>query len=278
MKTKSIIIKVSLYYILFFVIFSISYAIIYYATKTGNESFLKYMFFSFAVSAGHSLPGINDSGDFFNIAQIVHKFIIGISFPVFTSFIFYYLINRQPEIVFPDKLLIRRTSDGCLVLSILLGNKDYERSGYYLYDVECKIKYSFAVDRINRYRRNAKTQLTSFTSVFIGFYRFSFSLSEFPACFINSILSQDDISLMDTVMFTVSGKFGPWNSGFIVSKTYDLSTIYLASNNEEIYKEIDNGGKIKEIFTWKNMNNLIHYKHSEELHIRHEMKSLLSKY
>ena len=206
---KHVILVASFYYLLFFISFSLVCALAYYAVNSKNDTLLRYIFFSCATSVGHTMQGIDTSSDIFNIIQIFHKFIIGISFPIFTSFIFYYITNVQPEIIFPDILLIRENSENNIVLSILIGNKEYEHNGYYLYDIECKVKYYFVVDKINRYRRNAKTQLESSANIVIGFYRFSFLLSDFPAHFIETILTQDNIGLKDTLIFTLSGNFGP---------------------------------------------------------------------
>mgnify|MGYP006911755339 CR=1 FL=1 len=275
MKTKIIIIKLSLYYIIFFILISVFYSFLYYITNDKNSPLHQYLIFSFSVSAGHTYQGLNILDDISNIIQITHKFIIGISFPIFTSFIFYYIINAQPEIKFPDKLTIRRDSNGNIVLSILIGNKEYEKNGTFLYDVECKMKYSFAVDKNKRYIRDAKTQSIKNTSVIIGFYRFSFPLIDFPNCFIESILRRDKISLMDTVMFTISGKFGHWHGNFIVSDVFKLSEIYIASGNEEIYIEKNINGKIEEIFIWHNMNKLIFYNENDELQIKNELQKYL---
>lgn len=254
---------------------SIFFAITYYTIRQENEYFLKYAAFSFSISTGHVFNEINANSNLFNLAQIVHKFIIGISFPILICFIFHSMINIQPKIIFPQKLIIRRASCGNIVLSILLGNKEYERNKYLLYDVDCKIKYSFAVDAEKRYIRNAATQLESNTSVLIGFYRFSFDISKFSSSFIKSILSQNTGSLMDTLMFTISGRFGPWNSNFIVSKVYQLSNVCIASNYKDIYEETISDGRINEIFTWENMNEIVYYNTDEETCIRDCMKKNL---
>ncbi len=271
---RHVILVVSFYYILFFISFSLICAIAYYMADSKDNTLLRYIFFSCATSVGHTMQGFDTSSDIFNAIQIVHKFIIGISFPIFTSFIFYYITNVQPEIIFPNILLIRKNSESDIVLSILIGNKEYERNGYYLYDIECKVRYSFAVDKTNRYRRNAKTKLESSTNIVIGFYRFSFLLSGFPTHFIDTILTQDNICLQDTLIFTISGKFGPWRSNFIVSKKYTLNDVYIAKDNKEIYKKIECLGKTKEIFIWKNMNEMIHYSKRENDSIKDEIQKI----
>lgn len=240
---KKVILFIAFYYIIFFISLSLVCAIAYYTINSKNDTLLRYVFFSCATSVGHTIQGIDTSSDAFNIILVVHKFIIGISFPIFTSAIFYYITNIQPEIIFPDILLIRKNSENNIVLSILIGNAEYEHNGYYLYDVECKVKYSFAVDKINRYRRNAKPQLESSANIVIGFYTFTFLLSDFPNHFIDTILVQDNIGLKDTLIFTLSGKFGPWNSNFIISKKYTLKDVCIARNNEEIYIEKEILGK-----------------------------------
>ena len=276
MDARSKIIKISLYYIIFFIVLSIFFSVLYYNIDNRYHSFYKYMIFSFYTSIGHSYHGLTMLGNIFNIIQITHIFIMGISFPIFTSFIFFYCINMPPKIIFPSKLIIRRDSNDNIILSVLIGNKEYEKNRKFLYDVKCKIKYSFAVDKNKRYIRNAKTQLEEKSDVIIGFYRFSFLLTDFPDYFIESILSQDKIALMDTLMINIYGNFSAFRGNFIVTKVYKLSEICIASGNQEIYREEINNGKIEEIFTWHNMNKLLYYKKHDELQIKNDLQKKIN--
>lgn len=272
---KTVLIRLILLYVIFVVFLTLMFSLGYYFFIDGGDcDIFSCILFSLAISVGHNINEVIVINRVIDVFIILQKFIVGLSLPIFTSFIFYYIVNIRPDVVFPRKLLIRKNSNGEIVLTILLGNKDYQNNKFYLYDVSCKLIYSYAVDREHNYRRNAKTQLESFASTVIGFYRFSFPLSKFPRHFVDSILSKDPVCLSDTLIFTISGKIGPWRSSFIVNKTFRLSEVFIASDNKEIYEEKLVNNKIKEIFMWDNMNRLISYTEDKEKEVIDDINRL----
>ena len=50
--------------------------------------------------------------------------------------------------------------------------------------------------------------------------------------------------------------------------------MYIAKDNKEIYKKIECLGKTKEIFIWKNMNEMIHYSKRENDSIKDEIQKI----
>lgn len=136
MKTIRQIIKSTFIFSIFFVIEKVLLSfVVCNVLNSENYSFAR--IFLIAVS-GNIKEIINDNW-FLAFVFVVHEILELIAFSILTSYIFAFILNREPKIIFPDKLVIRhRTSDGSngiLTLGILIGNK----SKFDIHNVNCTI-------------------------------------------------------------------------------------------------------------------------------------------
>lgn len=143
---------------------------------------------------------------------------------ILTSYMFTYILNRSPRIVFPDKLVIRhRTSwesRNKITLGVLIGNKNI----YDIHNVLCSITCSY-IKQENPLLINSEFTLKDERILLENFYRFSFDLTKFPKQILQDIIEKPSYYDKDTIVVSISGNSNYIGNSFKLSRKYRLSDI-----------------------------------------------------
>ncbi|MCM1498332.1 MAG: hypothetical protein NC124_07665 [Clostridium sp.] len=143
---------------------------------------------------------------------------------ILTSYIFAYILNREPRIIFPDKLVIRhRTSweaQNKLTLGILIGNRNH----YEIHNVVCAITCSY-IKQESPLLINSEFTLTEERISLENFYRFSFDLAKFPRQVLKDIIERPTYFDEETIVVSITGNCNYIGNSFKISKKYKLSDI-----------------------------------------------------
>lgn len=143
---------------------------------------------------------------------------------VLTSFMFAYILNREPQIIFPDKLVIRhRTSweeKNKITLGILVGNRNH----YYIHNAVCSVTCTY-IKQENPLLINCEFTLTDERILLENYYRFSFDLTKFPKQVLQDIIEKPAYYDKETIVVSIAGNTNYIGNSFKVSKEYRLSDI-----------------------------------------------------
>lgn len=143
---------------------------------------------------------------------------------ILTSYIFAYILNREPTIIFPNKLVSRhRTSweaRNKLTLGILIGN----RSNYDIHNAICSVTCSY-IKQENPLLINSEFTLTDERISIEKYYRFSFDLAKFPRQVLKDIIEKPTYCDKETITVSVTGNCNCIGNSFKVSQKYKLSDI-----------------------------------------------------
>lgn len=203
-------------------IINIIFGFLYFLYKEGT--LVQNIIFSLCILMDIPLGTIELSFAEKNI-MLFHNLINDIIFATFTAFIFYHLINPNPQIIFPQKILIRRRTSpgftGKIALSLTIANKHgvYNK---YIYDVNIKITYIYKINGAY----NASTQLISHVQKVKNYNTFYYELSEFPPHFFESIKNKSSAGTIDVQLY---GKYAKSLHEFMAKKTYNTSDILIAN-------------------------------------------------
>lgn len=172
---------------------------------------------------------------------------------VLTSFIFTYILNKEPKIIFPDKLVIRhRTSweeKNKLTLGILVGNKNK----YNIHNAVCSITCSY-IKQENPLLINSEFTLKDERILLQNYYRFSFDLTKFPKQILKDIIEKPVYYDKETIIVSITGNCNYLGNSFKVSREYKLSDIVYDEHIPHISfvrKNIFTGKDLKNPFTGK---------------------------
>lgn len=190
-----------------------------------------------------------------------------IAMAILTSYIFAYILSREPKLVFPDKLVIRhRTSwesKDKITLGILVGNK----SRYNINNVVGCITCSY-IKQEEPLLINSECTLKDERMVLENYYRFSFDLTQFPRQVLKDIIEKPEYSSKETIVVSITGNCNYIGNSFKITKRYTLSDIVFDEHEPEILKKRKNiltgeelinpfnGKKIKKI-DWNEMHKII---------------------
>lgn len=181
---------------------------------------------------------------------------------VFAGYVFAYMLNRTPNIMLPQKLVIRhRTSEnvnGLLSLGVLVGNK----SRYALHSVKCIVSCSY-VKRENPLYMNVEFQLEQEIQQLHNYFRFSFDIDKFPRKFLSDFVFQKNRAICvenDSITITITGNANNLGNTFLVSKKYTLNDIIYDEHIPDLSRTIKNpftGKPLYKLIKWHNFNKYV---------------------
>jgi hypothetical protein len=231
-------IRVILVYIAIFLLANLLFGIVYFvianvceAENTNLGTWIYFSMMNFATISHGDITPIPEMRVFITIHYLCASIVV----PIISGLIFYYILNRPPKIIFPEKLIIRRrTSEGNqgqVTLGLQIGN----RNKFPIYDVKCKLIYVYYKTRFDGVTaRNAETNFTEYVHFVQNYYRFSFSVLDFPKPFVQSIIEPTKLNLNDGLMIIVQGKYGDYGDDFLITKNYSISDLIIAKDTEMI--------------------------------------------
>lgn len=209
------------------------------------------------------------------LTTAIQNIIDEIVFAIFTSLLVHFVMSKKPDIILPEKLIIRkRTTYNQISLSLMVGN----RNRYNLYDVQCYLTYSYIKDNISN--RNGETHFVQSAPVINNYYRFSYDLHNFPESFFSTLLERKEVQLEENRFYVVlTGKSGFFHEDFIISKTYRFNEIVIAKESK---KPIEYSAKLRKRkthkrYVWSNIDAIIDYSEDERGRLIDEIRDLYAR-
>ena len=256
MKTVLKIIKSILLYLIFYFGISAIFCSLYYYNELNS-------IFSFDEVLIYSLLGtLNEKIKKKGLLAVlsVQKFIEMIASTVLTGYIFAYILNREPVIILPDKLVIRhRTSENVnhlLTLGVLVGNK----SRFKIHDVRCTVSCFYVKKNKEPLLTNSEFQVFKEVHSIHNYFRFSFELEKFPRKILYDFIEKDPVCLeLDAINVSIRGHSNLLGNTFMISKKYKLSDLVIDEHVPQITYSIKNplsGKKILDIIRWDELNRI----------------------
>lgn len=280
MKAYKSLIRILIIYLLLFVFINLIFGLLYsyIALQNNTDSNLwKWYYFALmnfaTISHGDISPLPN-----MRVIIVIQYIFTSIINPITSGFIFYYILNRTPKIKFPKYILIRKRSsfgsNGLITLGLMIGNNNKHK----IYDVKCTLVYVYYKKRFDgKTTRNAETILIQTTPYIHNYYRFSFQLNDFPSILIKSIISPNNISINDSFVVIINGRYGDYGDTFITEKEFSINDLVIAKETELISEN----QKVKSIIKWTkpdwyNMDKLILYSEEDKEELVNELKRLVA--
>lgn len=213
-----------------------------------------------------------EPNDVLYLASALQNIIDEIVFAIFTSLLVHFVMSKRPDIILPEKLIIRkRTTNNEISLSLMIGN----RNRYNLYDVQCHLTYSYIKgDVLNR---NGETHFVQSIPVINNYYRFSYNLFNFPESFFFTLFDRNEIYLKENRVYIVlTGKTGFFQEDFLISKTYEFDDIIIAKGSKIPTNKCgkQKNEKTSKRFVWSNINEIIQYSEYERRRLLDEIQIL----
>ncbi len=212
-----------------------------------------------------------------NVLSIIILYVIQsitelILFSVFTSYVFAYLLNRNPKIIFPDKLVIRhRTSEGLkgkIYLCVMIGNK----SKIKIHNISCTLS-CYYIQENDPKKANGEFKMIKEQPSIDNYFRFSYELDNFPKKIIKDYIANNELgNKYDVIKIYLKGNTNTIGNNFLLEKTYKLKDIVIAENYIDLKYDFTN------IFTGKPMFKKVKWKYIKKIeNISKEQKQLIKK-
>lgn len=214
------IIKSILGYMLFYILDIFIFSCLLYKYRYDVDiSFFDFLYFQF-MNGNIEMKNSIMIGAIYFVQNIIEVSAVAI----LTSYIFAYILNREPRIILPDKLVIRhRTSweaKNKLTLGILIGNRNH----YNIHNAVCAITCSY-IKQENPLLINSEFSLTDERISLENYYRFSFDLAKFPRQVLKDIIERPTYFDEETIAVSITGNCNYIGNSFKITKKYKLSDI-----------------------------------------------------
>lgn len=240
--------KSTIMYMIFYAVEKLFFLSIIFLNQNFQDISLSYFLF-------HKLE---NTGIFISIVEVVQEIIETAGLAVLTSFYFAYILNKQPNIIFPDKLVVRhRTSwesKNKLTLGILIGNKSH----FNIHNITCSITCSY-IKKENPLLINSEFTMREERILLENYYRFSFDLAQFPRKVLKDIVEKPAYYGKETISVSLSGQCNYIGNSFKMTKMYKLSDIVYDEHTPiltEIRKNILTGKDLINPLTKKNITKI----------------------
>lgn len=193
------------------------------------------------------------NSEILSIIVILKQAVQTVLLTVLSGYIISVFINREAKIIFPDKIILRRRtsegSNGLLTFSALIGVPGKR----WLYDVKCTMNCTYYKNDI---QRNSECYSTRHIEFIQNYFRFSFSVYDFPKIFWQQFLERGEhYSCSDFITLTLVGKSDGFGGQLRKTKKYFFNDIVVDVSNPEnrfIRKFINPiTGKERRIINWK---------------------------
>ena len=265
------IIKSVCIYTIFYIIETLLFALLLYKFRSSVQS-------SFEVCLFERIQGKENLNNGAKVAFFcfIQNVLEASALAVLTSYIFSYILNREPKIIFPEKLIIRhRTSWESrkkLTLGILIGN----RSPFDIHNVVCTITCAYIV-QIEPLLINSEITLNDERGLLENFYRFSFDLTKFPRQLLKDMLEKPEYYEQDTITVSITGNCNYIGNSFKITQKYKLSDITFDEHKPNLiahtYKNIFTGNDLINPFTKKKIQKINWNEISKVVEVDEERRS-----
>ncbi len=277
MRTKTVwkILRVTLLYALFLIIENYVFSFLIYKFRISHDiSFYDILLMRLldeSTSKIHTTLSVI-------VIILLQRFLEVVAISILASYIFTYILNRRPTIVFPDKLVIRhRTSEGSnklLTLGILIGNK----SKFNLHNVECVLT-CYYVKTTKPLLTNGEFSVKYMQPIVSNYFRFSFVLREFPSKILEDFIYKDpECYELDSIGVLISGNSNFLGNAFRVTKRYKLSDIVFDEHIPDFTDTIKNpltGKVIIKKINWDEISKVVEVNETTRQEIVEEIKEII---
>ncbi|WP_294499541.1 hypothetical protein [uncultured Gemmiger sp.] len=220
---KALIIYVALYVLEVFV-----FSTLLYPYRMKNIAFSLFLLQQFCNNQNYE---ITEWSATISIAKSIFELILT---TVLSSYVFSYILNREPHIIFPDKLVIRHRSStdahDSLTLGVLFGNKER----FIIHDATCSIVFTY------KKAASLKSNVSDVTlheerRILEKYYRFSFPLESFPEEVL-ARLASNSWSKSDAITVILSGNANCLGNTFWLHKRYGFENIVYDESIPNFYE------------------------------------------
>lgn len=275
MKTVLKIAKSILIYFLCYICINFLFSLIYYRTELNNHlSFYKVFIYSLAKILNTEIAE-NRTLVFLSVQEFIEM----ICSAVLTGYIFAYILNRKPQIILPDKLIVRhRTSENVrnqLSLGIIVENK----SRFKVYDVQCIVHCFYLKNKKEPILTNGEFEIAQEVHVIDNYFRFSFELEKFPRKILKDFISKNSTCLeIDSITVSVSGHSNKLGNTFLISKKYKLTDLIIDEHVPQVKYKVRNPFTKKakwEFVIWNKINQVEEVSEKKRMKTINEIKKII---
>ena len=298
MKKKSFI-RILLLYLLFYVILSAIFAVIYSINADDDIPLKELIMFSFAKSVNCSLDSPITISN--NIIMIIQSIISQLGMAVLTAYLLCSIFNVSGDNVqLLDKITIKQhgTNDISIGVTVLNKNKDC------IYNIKCTMRifkfYKYGTDELGNllYRTRLSKEIELNAIEIENYYRFSFPMDSFPIGIWSDIVKfqnnnkndkdkdkdkdkdnrDDKIDYSWKVSVVITGILNNYGGNFLIKRNYAINDISIAKGTEPINSiKYVNGQFVKTKCNWNNAEIIQEYEYPEKLRIIQEIENYISK-
>lgn len=285
MKKKSVM-RILLLYLMFYVILSAIFVVIYSINADDDIPLKELIMFSFAKSVNCSLDSPIAISN--NIIMIIQSIISQLGVAVLTAYLLCSIFNVDGDKVqLLDTMLIRdRGMNGISpCVTVLNKNKDC------IYNIKCTmriLKFDKSITRHQGhplYRTKLLNEIELNAIEIENYYRFSFSTDSLPTEIWADIVkfqnnNKDNIAVNYPwkISVVITGVLNNYGGNFLIKRNYTINDISIAKGTEAINSiKYVNGQFVKTKCNWNNAEIIQEYEYSEKLRIIQEIKNYISK-
>ena len=280
MKKKSFI-RILLLYLLFYVILSAIFVVIYSINADDDIPLKELIMFSFAKSVNCSLdsPIIISN----NIIMIIQSIISQLGMAVLMAYLLCSIFNVSGDNVqLLDKIIIKQhgTNDISIGVTVLNKNKDC------IYNIKCTMRifkfYKYGTDKLGNllYRTRLSKEIALNAIEIENYYRFSFPMDSFPIGIWSDIVKfqnnnkndkdkdkdkdkdnrDDKIDYSWKVSVVITGILNNYGGSFLIKRNYTINDIAIASGTKYINSiKYVNGQFVRTKCNWINAKSTQDY-------------------
>ena len=261
-----------------FLIINVLFAILYYFFYSGTDiSFYDWLFYSISAftTFGFKEIAINDDME---VLIVLHLFVSSLILPILTALVFYYILNRPPNIIFSKKLIIRERNTNPYLGDLALCAKVANKSKSKLYGVRLTLFFERfqPKEQSNILVRNGVENFTEEIEFLDITHRFQFPLESLSYSSLKPLLNNSVTKSYDIITAVISGKSGKFGEDFIHEYTYVYSDIIFSPNLFKMITYIDGRGKkFGTKVEWDNLHISHQYTAKELATIEKKLKKLV---
>ena len=285
MRKKSII-RILLLYLMFYVILSAIFVVIYSINFGDNISLKELIIFSFAKSVNCSLDfPITISN---NMTMIIQSIISQLGVTVLAAYLLCSIFNvGGDKVQLLDSIIIRDRGINGISPCVMVLNKNKDC----IYNIKCTVRILKFDKSITRhqghplYRTKLLNEIELNAIEIENYYRFSFSIDSLPTEIWADIVefqnnNKDNIAVNYPwkISVVITGVLNNYGGNFLIKRNYTINDISIAKGTEAINSiKYVNGQFVKTKCNWNNAEIIQEYEYSEKLRIIQEIKNYISK-
>lgn len=278
--------RILLLYLMFYVILSAIFVVIYSINFGDNISLKELIMFSFAKSVNCSLDfPITISN---NMTMIIQSIISQLGVTVLAAYLLCSIFNvGGDKVQLLDTMIIRDRGINGISPCVMVLNKNKDC----IYNIKCTVrilKFDKSITRhqgYSLYRTKLLNEIELNAIEIENYYRFSFSIDSLPteiwadiAEFQNNNKDNIAVNYPWKISVVITGVLNNYGGNFLIKRNYTINDISIAKGTEPINSiKYVNGQFVKTKCNWNNAEIIQEYEYPEKLRIIQEIENYISK-